>query len=315
MPTDDQIADVASEYGLGDDAALTGVRARGEMGEVWQLRCTAGVVALKHVFEPVAEADVLEEVEFAGAARRAGALTPAVLLSHAGRVLFETGGQQFRVSEWIDMDELDIGIDPAKVGELVARLHCCGYTGRRPEDPWYTEPVGADRWRDVVSELRAARAPFADRLDAMVADLIELEQLIEPAANLQTCHRDLWADNVRSAPRGDLCVFDWDNCGLADPSHELAMVLFEFAGEDAERAQALSDAYVVAGGHGRAVRRGSFSMVIAQLHHIAEIGCRRWLEAAPDSPERPRQEARFEEFAGRRLTMPIVDGLLDAVRG
>ena len=44
---------------------------------------------------------------------------------------------------------------------------------------------------------------------------------------LRTCHRDLWADNVRTSHDGGLCVFDFDNAGLADPSQELAMILVE----------------------------------------------------------------------------------------
>lgn len=61
-------------------------------------------------------------------------------------------------------------------------------------------------------------------------------------------------------------------------------MLFEFAGEDAGRAQDLHDSYVLTGRHGRVVGRDSFSMVIAQL-------------------------------ADRPFTMAMVDSLLDAVRG
>ena len=49
---------------------------------------------------------------------------------------------------------------------------------------------------------------------------------------LQTCHRDLWADNVLPTADGGVCVIDWENSGPADPSQELGCVLFEFARGD-----------------------------------------------------------------------------------
>ena len=315
MPTDGQIAAIVAEYGLGDDASLTGSTARGEMGQVWQVRSGSGEFAVKHVFEAASEADVREEVEFAEAARAGGVSTPAVVRRRDGRVLLDVGGMQFRVYEWVEMDPPDISLDAAAVGSVVARVHRCGYRGQRGEDPWYSEPVGAARWDELIARLRSAGAPFADTLASMRAELLRLESLIETPVRLQTCHRDLWADNLRGTPPGEPCVIDWDNCGLADPSQELALVLFEFAYDDAERAQLLHDTYVFAGGRGRLVGRGSFSMVIAQLNHICEIGCRRWLAAAPGSPERAHNAGRVDEFTSRRLTLDVIDQLLDAVRG
>ena len=60
---------------------------------------------------------------------------------------------------------------------------------------------------------------------------------MEPPKDLQICHCDLWADNVRTTPTGGVCVIDWENCGPADPSQELCMVLFEFALGDPDRAR------------------------------------------------------------------------------
>ena len=57
---------------------------------------------------------------------------------------------------------------------------------------------------------------------------------------------------------------DWENVGLADPSQELGLVLFEFGCGEAARARALYDAYLEAGGPGRIDRPGNFSMVSAR---------------------------------------------------
>ena len=65
-------------------------------------------------------------------------------------------------------------------------------------NPWYEAPVGEDRWRGIIRELRAAGAPFTDELEALVPELVALEAFLgAPPRSLRTCHRDLWADNVR----------------------------------------------------------------------------------------------------------------------
>jgi len=58
------------------------------------------------------------------------------------------------------------------------------------------------------------------------------EALIESPTNLQSCHRDLQADNILPIPTGGVCVIDWENCGLADPAQELPMVMIDFASGD-----------------------------------------------------------------------------------
>ena len=47
-------------------------------------------------------------------------------------------------------------------------------------------------------------------------------------------------------------MIDFDNAGPGDPSREIAMVIFEFGRGDAVRQRALYDAYLDAGGPGRA---------------------------------------------------------------
>ena len=138
-------------------------------------------------------------------------------------------------------------------------------------------------------------------------ELVALEGLMEEPRDLQTCHRDLWADNVLGTSAGRLCVIDWENCGLADPSQELALVLFEFALGSAERARTLYGSYLEGGGPGRIDRRGNFSMLIAQLGHIGEDACERWLDPSESAVERERQLVRAEEFVALPLTRRVID--------
>jgi aminoglycoside phosphotransferase (APT) family kinase protein len=119
-----------------------------------------------------------------------------------------------------------------------------------------------------------------------VDQLVALEVLMEAPANLITCHRDLWSDNVLPTADGGVGVIDWENSGPADPSHELACAVFEFARTDPGRVHALLDAYRAAGGVGTLRRRGDFTMLIAEMGHITELASGDWLEPNPRSPDR-----------------------------
>ena len=107
-----------------------------------------------------------------------------------------------------------------------------------------------------------------------------------------------------------MCVFDFDNCGPADPSQELAFVLAEFAIDGGERARTLVAAYADAGGTGRVTGPGTFSMVIATLGHIVELGCRGWLAATTDEA-REDNAAWVAESTTRPFTRETVARLLD----
>jgi aminoglycoside phosphotransferase (APT) family kinase protein len=210
----------------------------------------------------------------------------------------------------VDLEPPDLGLDPVAVGDLVGRLHCVPFAGTIGEDPWYAAPVGAACWRSTIGELRSRHAPFAEELVALVPELIALEAYLGGAPRtLRTCHRDLWADNLRRTAAGGLCVFDFDNAGLADPGQELAAVLIEHAGWDGARAAAIRAAHAEAGGPGRVERPQDFAMPIAQLTHIAREGCRRWL-AATDDAARADNEAWVREIIDRPVTRALVEALL-----
>jgi Phosphotransferase enzyme family len=305
---------VAAAFGLPPGARLEGPVARGEQGLIWSLTTSGARYAVKELLEPTGEGEVLEDAAFQDAAQIAGIPVPAVVRTPRGSVLAAAGGATMRAYEWVDLCDRDPAIDAAAVGAVVAAIHRLGFAGSNPQDPWYVDPLGADAWDRRVAELRAARAPFAERLAGYRDELLALEGLLEAGRDPITCHRDLWADNVRATAGGELCVIDWENGGLADPSQELALVLFEFAEADDDRARALYGAYRDAGGPGRIRDRGSFSMLIAQIGHIGDWAYERWLAAEP-GPERARLEDLVEDVLGRPLTLAGIDRLLDAVAG
>ncbi|HET9614624.1 MAG TPA: aminoglycoside phosphotransferase family protein, partial [Candidatus Limnocylindrales bacterium] len=219
-------------------------------------------------------------------------------------------GTAVRVQAWVDLDEPALDLDPAALGRLVAGLHRVDFAGTIGLDAWYSAAVGEPAWTSLARDLAARRAPFADELAALVPELVALETCLGgPLRDLRTCHRDLWADNVRRTASGELCVFDFDNAGLADPSQELAAVLVEHAGADSARARAIRSAYEAAGGPGRVRRPTDFGMAVAQLCHILETGCRRWLRATTDA-DRAENEAWVREFLDRPIDRNLIESLL-----
>jgi Ser/Thr protein kinase RdoA (MazF antagonist) len=304
---------ILAAFGLGPRGELSdGPVASGRLGSIWRLDTERGAWAVKQVGDEVSDdelAALLDGAAFQEAALAAGVPTPAVRRTRAGELVGELDGVRVRLHAWVDLDDPDTDLDPAQIGRLVAALHRVDFAGRTGLEPWYTEPVGAERWSAMAGELRARRAPFADELDAHLPEVLATEALIDgPPRTLRTCHRDLWADNVRRAPGGGLCVFDFDDAGLADPSQELAVVLVEYCA-DPRRAASLRAAYAEAGGPGRVEAPADFAMVIAQLSHIAEEGCRRWLAATTDD-ERADNEEWVREFLDRPLTRATIDALL-----
>ncbi len=304
---------VADRFDLGVAAGMTGPVARGVVGQIWRLETDRGSWAVKEWFEPPALDGLAEGVAFQEAAAAAGIPSPPTVRAPDGSWLAELDGTAVRVQAWVDLRKRDPMVDPARVGRLVGMLHRVPFEGREPIDNWYTEPVGADRWDALIGELDAARAPFARRLKSLRDDLVALDALIVPPTDVRTCHRDLWADNLRATTAGDLCLIDWEDCGLADPSKELALVLWEFGRTDPDRARLLHAAYVDVGGPGRVLAASDFSMVIAQLGHIGARACANWLQAEGLSDDRAFAEAWFAEFAEDPFTLEDVAMLLDAL--
>lgn len=303
---------IATEFGLGPHAVLDGPVARGEVGQVWRLVTPDAVFAVKEPFEPPQESATEDEATFQDLGVAAGVPAPHVVRTRHDRVLARVHGVAIRVYEWVDLRPPDRSLDPVSVGDAVALLHRVRYVGTNGLHPWYGEPVGRDLWRSLVDDLVAAGAPFADRFGERIDELIALERLIVEPSDVQTCHRDLFADNLLAAADGGVCIIDWENSGLADPSQELAVVLFEFAGIDGQRARDICGAYRERGGTGVVVRPESFSMAVAQLGHIGHVSARSWLgDARPAARE--RNTARVEEFLTDGITLNQIELLLDAL--
>ena len=310
-------AAVASAFGLAGSAntehvALSGPVARGQLGRVWRLDVDGQPFAVKEWYDPPDLAAVGHDAGFVDAARAKGVRTPAIVRTPEGAVGAEVAGTVVRVFEWVDLRPRTRSLDPATVGRLLAGLHRASHRSDGPVDNWFATGAGEQSWRQLAARVAAEGAPFAGELAALVEDLVAVESVIERHEAPIVCHRDLWADNVLSSAAGEVYVIDFENFGPADPSQELAMVLFEFGDDDPARVRALHDAYAQAGGPGRVTRRGHFTMLVAEQAHIGQFACSRWV-GADEGPERDRLAAWFLEIPDDPVTLARIDRILAAV--
>jgi Ser/Thr protein kinase RdoA (MazF antagonist) len=304
---------LAERYGLGGRPRLAGPVASGRMGEVWQLVTERGRFAVKLAASAVPVEEAERDAAYQDEAHRAGVPMPAVVRTGGGAVVAEIAGSQVRVYEWVDVLPAERRLDPGEVGRLLAAIHAVGRPTDEPVDGWYVDPVGAEAWSRLVGRLGQAGAPFVDRLEALLPDVVEAEGILTPPRRVQVCHRDLWADNVLRTPDGGLVVLDWENSGPGDVNGELGCVLFDYGLGEPDRMRSLYAAYLDAGGPGRLTDRGDLTMLVAQLGHIARVGCERWLTSSSDH-ERADNADWVAEFLDEPVTVETVDAILRALR-
>jgi aminoglycoside phosphotransferase (APT) family kinase protein len=287
--------------------------ARGEQGRIWRLDTETGAFAIKELIFRQTPADAVADVAYQEAVLATGAVAmPRPIRTGAGHVLVEVAGHQVRAYEWIDLLAMDRRLDPVLIGATLAAIHQVHYAPARPLIGWYTEPVGARRWTQLLDDAKAAAAPFADVLAAEITELLRLEALIEPPTNLQSCHRDLWADNILPTPTGGVCVIDWENCGQADPAQEIPMAMIDFAFGDQRRLAELYLSYVEVGGPGRVSGYGSFTMVIAQFSHFWESAITVYL-ATNAAEAKAHSLDRIAELLNPPLRVAHLEEMLDTI--
>ena len=301
----DHGATIARAYGLGSPAREMIMVARGEQGRIWRLDTDTGAFAIKELVVRQMRADAVADVAYQEAVLATGRVRmPRPIRGADGQVLVDVAEHQVRAYEWVDVLSMDPNLDPGLVGGTLAAIHRVHYAPARPLIGWYTDPVGAPRWTELLQDSKAAGAPFAEALDAEISELLRLEALIEPPTNLQNCHRDLWADNILPTPTGEVCVIDWENCGLADPAQELPMAMIDFASDDHRRSTELYASYVAAGGPARVSGYRSFTMVIAQFGHFWEAAITAYLatDALEDKAHNLDRIAELLNPPARRTT-------------
>jgi Ser/Thr protein kinase RdoA (MazF antagonist) len=263
-------------FGLaaGPQATISAV-SRGAMGQIWRLEAGTERYAVKELFWESGEEQVRREAALTAQLAAAGIRLPRSLPGRDGRFLVrlpaDLGGRWLRLYQWIDgvpVDLADAGT-ARSVGDLLGRLHAHAAAPEGEIDPWYETVPDPAAWGELADAARAQGAQWGPVLASRAALLLDLAELVTPAAldRQITCHRDLHPDNVLADGSGELILLDWDDVGPACPDRELAKLLAEWYAYDgaADRAavrRALA-AYRAAGGPGRLRDERSFGMLIA----------------------------------------------------
>lgn len=303
------VREVLALYGLGWSGTATPLGSRR-----WRLDTASGPFVVAGLDGPAAERRARQDAAFVATARHAGIAAPEARRTVDGDLVGRTRTGPVVVHPQDDLLPAD-DVSPAEMGRLLARLHQVGRADRRALEWWYAEPVGADRWDELVAALRRVGAAFAPLLADRRDELVALAGRLGRARMVQTCHRDVGPATVRRDVDGGLWLVGWDRVGPADPSHELGAVVLRTVGGDAARARELVGAYRAAGGHGRVDGPGAFSMAIADHAHALEVACRRWLASSATADDRRREATRAQAL----LTSPVrpitLDHLLAALTG
>jgi Ser/Thr protein kinase RdoA (MazF antagonist) len=303
---------VADAFGLGRAASLSDPVARGELGEIRRLETDHGTYAVKQRFETWSASEAETSTAYHRVCWEAGIATPEPLRAMTGGFTAQVDGDQVRAYTWAELADPDPTLDPAAVGTLVARLHQVRHPWPTSTvDPWFEAPIGRAEWSGLLEASRAAGAPHGDRLAELLPGLLAIEELLTPMRPVQTCHLDLWADNLRRSD-GRPFAIDFDNAGPGDPSREIAMVILEFGRGDAVRQRTLYDAYLAENGPGRVRDRSDLGLAVAQLHHIGHRHLTTWITGR-DPEARARALAGIDEFLDEPVLLPDVDALLEAL--
>jgi Ser/Thr protein kinase RdoA (MazF antagonist) len=312
-------AAIAAAFDLGRPLGDPVPAARGELGRIWRLETTSGRWAIKEPFEPPTEDAARADVEFQLAAIAAGVQMPRPIVGRDGRLLAAIEDRSRRVVvraySWLDL----VGEAPAKrapeAATILGRIHAIGYPAAgRPID-WFTDPVGEERWRDLVEEARRAGVEVSPLVEALVPELRAAEALlpVRHGDALQRCHLDFNLDNVLLDAAGGLAIVDWENSGPGSPDQELASALYELVAAPAE-ARAFAAAYENAGGPGRILGPESFAMALAVQGHLVQLYARQAFATASTSESRERGAWRIRQIAARPLTLAAIDEYLAALQ-
>jgi Ser/Thr protein kinase RdoA (MazF antagonist) len=322
--------EAAAVFGLGRVQGLPVVAARGEMGRIWRLETATGPWALKEVFRPGPDAADLARLDtaFQEAALGAGVPLPRPIVAPDGRVLVEVGPadhrRSVRVYAWIDLRGREAVVPLGEVAAILGRLHALAIPDPRPIDPWFRDPVPADRWPALIDRARAAGVPWAPTLEHLVPDLLAGTELAarafagsgsgagssDPPATI-TCHLDYNPENVLLDTRGRPVVVDWENSGPELADQELASALAEFVADPAETATFLR-AYADAGGPARLRGRSSFGMILTVQAALVRTYAERALDPSFSDEDRARSAHWVADIAAQVFTVERVDRWLEA---
>ena len=311
---------VADAFGLGRPSGTAVAAARGELGRIWRLETATGTWAVKEIFEPGTEAAAQADVAFQEAALAAGVPMPRPIVGPRATVLAQVEAPDRRITvrvyTWVEIAQPVRPAAATDAAAILGRLHALAYPDDRPMDPWFTEAVATDRWRDLLAAAEAAAAPWAPTFAELIPALIAGEPIIAAGRHHPTirCHLDFNIENVHVAANGRPVVVDWENSGPAPAEEELASVLAEFVPHPGG-APAFLEAYTAAGGPATLRDSSSFAMCLAFQSALVAWYAERALDPTLGEEDRARSVHWLRDIAANVFTPARIEGWLAAAKG
>lgn len=228
----DGLADaLAATFGLGAVSEAARPISFTPMGRCWEITTDRGRWLAVTVYDWITEEQAAIGAKLRDAAVEAGVAAPIAVRSPQGRLIESVQGESWRVHEWIEVrpsPALPVSTAVARrVGTTFGTLHALAIPSAAPIGPYLTARGSAANWNKLRDEAHAAGKPWAERLDVVLPDLLDLhaieaevssDQLILSISNLIPSH-------LRLGHQGELIVTEWDFTGSLTPELELCSAL------------------------------------------------------------------------------------------
>ena len=302
-------AAVARAFDLGVASGPTTFAARGELGRIWRLDTDRGSWAVKQLLSVPEPVDIAVDVALQQRAIAAGVAAPAPVMTPDGQPLAIVGADTVRVHTWAELLPGPVSASAITAAELLGRMHAAAAPTTDLVDPWFCEPVGEARLREIATTALARGAWWNGVLQRRFADLVALASVIRELDQDEPrhlCHCDFNPQNVLVSAAGDGVVVDWENGGPFWLHCELASTIAEFEVPVTEL-RAFLDAYERAGGPARIADRSSFAGVLAVELHLIEHYAERALDPTTGDEERDRAEFWLVDILEHLITVERVD--------
>jgi hypothetical protein len=222
---------LADAFGLGEVAAAATPISFTPMGRCWSITTDRGRWLAVTVYDRITDEQAGIGARLREAAVAAGVAAPVAVRSPHGRLIERVRGGSWRVHEWIEVRPapmLPISAALARrVGTTFGTLHALAIPSDTPIGPYLISRRPEANWYRLRDEARAARMPWAERLEAMLPAFLELPTIkadVSPE-RLILCNQNLIPTHVRQGHRGELIVTEWDFAGSLTPELELGSAL------------------------------------------------------------------------------------------
>ena len=273
---------ICRSFGLGEPLSPPVLVSGGvEKALVWKLSTSQGEWAIKRVDLQQGLPRLEQRVRFEREGWEAGLPLPQPRLTEKGAGLLLAGRHAIGAREWCGWERVSWARPPAEVllrlVEALARLHQGEWAHPIPLSRWWLQRERAGGWPELLRHAQLQGRPWAEGLRAALPRLEWADALIEasqPSLQQGMCHLDANPHNLLTNG-SQIMLLDWDGCGLACPSGELASVLANWAcdGEGLARGELPAQAV-------RAYRQagGLFHCAGPEVFRQHLIGWLNWME-------------------------------------